>query len=108
MLGLFAALVATVTRAMIGPLIAAITFAFAQSMAMMVPGPADAPLRWFAAFPGMSAWYLRAWITGAEIAPGVFPAASRALPASLFLLAWIALLGGATLARLQRQDLERE
>ena len=107
-LGLFAALVATVTRAMIGPLIAAITFAFAQSMAMMVPGPADAPLRWFAAFPGMSAWYLRAWITGAEIAPGVFPAASRALPASLFLLAWIALLGGATLARLQRQDLERE
>lgn len=107
-LGLVAALIATASRAMIGPLIAAISFAFAQSMAMMILGPSEAPLRWFAAFPGMSAWYLRAWITGAEIAPGVFPATMRALPAALFLAGWIGILGAATLLRFQRQDLTRE
>ena len=107
-LGLVVALIAAASRAMIGPLIAAISFAFAQSMAMLILGPSEAPLRWFAAFPGMSAWYLRAWITGGEIAPGVFADPLRALPAPLFLLGWIGLLGAATLLRFQRQDLTRE
>ncbi len=107
-LGAVAALLATATRAMIGPLIAAICFAFAQQMALMILGPADARLHWFAAFPGMSAWYVRAWITGEQIMPGVFAVASRALPGILFLLGWIALLGAAVLVRFQRQDLPRE
>ncbi len=107
-LGLLAALIATLTRAMIGPLIATISFAFAQQMAMLVLGAATAKLHWFAVFPGLSAWYVRAWLTGAEIAPGIFPEAARALPAALFLLGWMGLLAAAALALFQRQGLTRE
>jgi ABC-2 type transport system permease protein len=107
-LGFVAALIATLTRAMIGPLIATISFTFAQSMAMLVLGGATAKLHWFAVFPGLSAWYVRAWITGAEIAPGIFPETARALPAALFVLCWIGLLAAAALAAFQRQDLTRE
>jgi ABC-2 type transport system permease protein len=102
LIGLFAGLVAVSTRAMVGPLIAAICFSFAQAMALMLLGPADAALRWFAAFPGMSAWYLRAWITGEQILPGIYPDTARALPAALFILGWIGLLGAAALVRFQR------
>ena len=107
-LGFVAALIATLTRAMIGPLIATISFAFAQSMAMLVLGAATAKLHWFAAFPGLSAWYVRAWITGAEIAPGIYPDAARALPAALFVTGWIGVLAAAALAAFQHQDLTRE
>jgi len=107
-LGFVAALIATLTRAMIGPLIATISFAFAQSMAMLALGAATAKLHWFAVFPGLSAWYVRAWITGSEIAPGITAEATRALPAALFVLCWIGLLTAAALAAFQRQDLTRE
>jgi len=107
-LGFVAALIATLTRAMIGPLIATISFTFAQSMAMLVLGGATAKLHWFAVFPGLSAWYVRGWITGAEIAPGIYAEAARALPASLFVALWIVALAALSLAAFQRQDLTRE
>jgi hypothetical protein len=56
----------------------------------------------------MDAYLLRAFASGAQIAPGVAADPSKALPAAVFLLAWIGLLGGAALVHFQRQDLPRE
>jgi len=108
LLGLFVALVAILSRAMIGPLIAAISFAFAQAMALLILGAASAAPHWFAVFPGMSAWYLRAWMTGTEIAPGIFAQTALAALCGLFLLGWIGFLATAALLLFQRQDLTRE
>ena len=107
-LGLVAALLATISRAMIGPLIGTISFAFGQQMAMLILGPATAPLHWFAVFPGMSAWYARAWITGMEIAPGIFAHGGLSGLCGLFVAGWIIVLAAIALAIFQRQDLTRE
>lgn len=107
-LGFIAALFATITRAMIGPLIATICFAFAQQVAMLIVGPASAKLHWFAVFPGMSTWYVRAWFQQAEIAPGIFTQTALAALCVLFVAGWIALLAAITLLLFQRQDLTRE
>ena len=107
-LGLVAALLATISRAMIGPLIGTISFAFGQQMAMLILGPATAPLHWFAVFPGMSAWYVRAWLTDMEIAPGLFAHAGLAALCGLFAAGWIIALATLTVTAFQRQDLTRE
>lgn len=107
-LGLFAALVAVASRAMIGPLIAAISFSFAQLFSMIVFPPWDNRLHLLAAFPGRAVYHLRTWLTGEEMGPGIHADPGLVLPAALVLLGWIVLLGGAALARFQRQDLSRE
>lgn len=107
-LGFLAALLATLTRAMIGPLIATISFTFAQAMAMLLLGPATAELHWFAVFPGMAAWYVRAAASGMEIAPGIFTQSAVAGLCAVIVVAWIGLLAAAALALFQRQDLTRE
>ncbi len=107
-LGAFTALAAIASRAMIGALLAGIFFSFAQGVAMLVVHPWDAPLRFFAYLPGLSATLLRAWASGQQIAPGVFADPARLLPAALFLLAWMAALAGAAIALFQAQDLPRE
>lgn len=107
-LGLFAALVAVASRAMIGPLIAAISFAFAQLFSMMIFPPWDNRWHLLAAFPGRAVHHLRYWLTGEEMGPAIHADPALVLPAALVLLGWILLLGGATLARFQRQDLSRE
>jgi ABC-2 type transport system permease protein len=107
-LGAFTALVAIASRAMIGALLVGIFFSFAQGIAMVLVHPWEAPLRFFAYLPSMSATLLRAWASGQEIAPGVFADPARLLPAALFLLAWMVTLMGATIALFQAQDLPRE
>ena len=107
-LGAFTGLVAVASRAMIGALLAGIFFSFGQGIAMLVVHPWEAPLRFFAYLPSLSAYLLRAWASGQEIAPGVFADPAKLLPAALFLLAWIAGLAGATIALFQGQDLSRE
>jgi ABC-2 type transport system permease protein len=107
-LGAFTALVAVASRAMIGALLAGIFFSFAQGVAMLLVHPWEAPLRFFAYLPSMSAYLLRAWASGQEIAPGVLADPAKLLPATLFLLAWIGALAGATIALFQAQDLSRE
>ena len=107
-LGAFVAIIAIASRAANGALMAGICFAFAQGIAMALVHPWDAPLRWYAALPGMDAYLLRAWASGDAIAPGIFADPARVLPAALILLAWIVLLTGAALVRFQRQDLPRD
>jgi ABC-2 type transport system permease protein len=107
-LGLFAGVVAIASRAMIGPLIAGICFSFAQLFSMIVVPPIDGRWRWLAAFPGRDSYLLRNWLTGDEIMQGLHVDPGIVLPAALFLLGWILLLGAAMLVRFQRQDLPRE
>jgi ABC-2 type transport system permease protein len=108
LLGLFAALIAVMSRAMIGPLIAGICFSFVQLFSMIPFPPWDGRLQYLAAFPGRAAYQLRYALTGEEIGPGMHVDLAIALPSALFLLAWILLLGAAALVRFQRQDLPRE
>ena len=107
-LGLFAALIAVASRAMIGPLIATIAFSFAQLFSMILFPPWDGRLELLAAFPGRAAYHLRALLTGDEIGPDLHADPALTLPAAFFLLGWIILLAAATLVRFQRQDLSRE
>ena len=107
-MGLFTALVAIASRAMTGAVLAAIFFSFAQGIAMAIVHPWEAPLRYFAMLPSMSAYLLRAWASGQQIAPGVFADPAKVLPAAGFLMAWILVLGAACLTLFQRQDLPRE
>lgn len=107
-LGLFAALVAIASRAAIGPLIATISFSFAQLFSMMVFPPWDNRWHLLAAFPGRAVYHLRFWLTGEEMGPDVHADPALVPLAALFLLGWIVLLGTAALARFQRQDLSRE
>jgi ABC-2 type transport system permease protein len=107
-LGLFAALIAIASRAMIGPLIATIAFSFAPLFSFIVFPPWDTRLHLLAAFPGRATFYLRTWITGQEIGPGFHAETAPALLSVLFLLGWIVLLAAAALLHFQRQDLTRE
>ena len=107
-LGTVAALVAVASRAMIGALLTAMFFSFAQSIAMAVIHPWDAPLKDFLYLPSMCAYLIRAWATGQEVAPGVLADPAKILPALAILAAWIVMVGGAALARFQYQDLSRE
>jgi ABC-2 type transport system permease protein len=107
-MGAFTALVAVTTRSMMGALLTGIFFSFAQGVGMAVVHPWEAPLRDFAYLPSMSAYLLRAWASGSEIAPGVMADPAKLVPAALFLLAWIGLLAGAAAAWFQGQDLSRE
>lgn len=107
-LGAFTALVAVATRAITGALLAGIFFSFAQGIGMAVVHPWEAPLKDFALFPDMSAYLLRAWVSGQEMAPGVFADPAKIVPAACFLAAWILVGGGAAAAFFQYQDLPRE
>jgi ABC-2 type transport system permease protein len=107
-LGAVVAFAATVSRATTAALMTGICFSILQTIGMLLVHPFEAPLRWFAALPGMDAYLLRAWASGEPVAPGVTADPAKALPAALFLLAWMLLVGGAALAHFQRQDLPRE
>jgi ABC-2 type transport system permease protein len=107
-IGAFTALIALASRAMMAALLAGIFFVVAQNIGMGLAHPWEAPLRYFAYLPSMSAYLLRAWASGQEVAPGVLADPARLLPATLFLLAWIAGLTGLAAALFQRQDLSRE
>lgn len=107
-LGAVTALAAVACRATTGALMAGIFFSFGQSIAMALAHPWEAPLSTFAALPSMSAYLLRAWASGQQLAPGVIADPDKILPAALFLLAWIAALAGATAILFQSQDLSRE
>lgn len=106
--GVFTAAVAVAGRAMTGALLAGIFFSFAQGIAMAIVHPWEAPLRYFAMLPAMCAYLLRAWASGQQIAPGVFADAALLLPASGFLLLWIAAGAAVAAALFQTQDLPRE
>jgi ABC-2 type transport system permease protein len=108
LLGLVAALVAVVTRAMIGPLIAAICFSFLQPFSLFVFPPWDDRLHLMAAFPGRATYLLRYWLTGEPIGPNLYADTAIALQAGAILLAWILLLAALALVHFQRQDLPRE
>jgi ABC-2 type transport system permease protein len=107
-LGLFVGLVAVACRVTTGALMAGVVFAFAQAIAISIIPMWDAPLRDFALLPALCADLLRAWVSGAQIAPGITADPAKVFPAALFLAVWIMLLGGAALVRFQRQDLPRE
>jgi len=106
--GVFTAAIAVAGRAMTGALLAGIFFSFAQGIAMAIVHPWEAPLRYFAMLPAMCAYLLRAWASGQQIAPGVFADPALLLPASGFLLLWIAAGGAVAAALFQAQDLPRE
>ena len=106
--GVFTAAVAVAGRAMTGALLAGIFFSFAQGIAMAIVHPWEAPLRYFAILPSMCAYLLRAWASGQQITPGVFADPALLLPASGFLLLWIAAGGAVAAALFQAQDLPRE
>jgi ABC-2 type transport system permease protein len=107
-LGAFVALVAIASRAMIAALMAGIFFSFAQSVAMVVLHPWEAPLKDFALLPSLCAYLLRAWASGQEVAPGVYADPAKVIPAALILVAWIGVLTGAAAAVFHKQDLPRE
>jgi len=107
-LGAFVGLVAAVSRAMIGALLAGIVFSFAQTVAMAFVHPWEAPLRDFAILPSMSAYIVRAWAAGQPIAPDVYVNTDKLLPSVLFLAMWIAAIAGAGAMLFQHQDLPRE
>ena len=106
--GVFTAAIAVAGRAMTGALLAGIFFSFAQGIAMAIVHPWEAPLRYFAMLPAMCAYLLRAWASGQQIALGVFADPALLLPASGFLLLWIAAGGAVAAALFQTQDLPRE
>ena len=108
LMGGFVALLAVATRALTGPLLAAIFFSVVQNIGMTLVHPWEAPLRFFAYLPAMSVYVLQAWIQGQEIAPGVHADPAKLLPAALFVLAWITALAAAAAGLFQRQDLPRE
>jgi len=105
-LGALVGLVAAVSRAMIGALLAGVVFSFAQTIAMGFVRPWEAPLRDFAILPSMSAYVLRAWAAGQQIAPDVYT--DKVLPSVLFLVMWIVVVAGASIMLFQHQDLPRE
>ena len=106
--GVFTAAIAVAGRAMTGALLAGIFFSFAQGIAMAIVHPWEAPLRYFAILPAMCAYLLRAWVSVQQIAPGVFADPALLLPASGFLLLWIAAGAAVATALFQAQDLPRE
>ena len=106
--GVFTAAIAVAGRAMTGALLAGIFFSFAQGIAIAIVHPWEAPLRYFAMLPAMCAYLLRAWASGQQIAPGVFADPALLLPASGFLLLWIAAGAAVAAALFQAQDLPRE
>jgi ABC-2 type transport system permease protein len=108
LLAALAALVATVSRAQMAALLAGVFFVIAQAIGMGIVHPWEAPLQDFAYLPVMSAYLLRAWAAGQEIGPGIFADPAKVLPACLFLLLWIGVLGGLAIAVFRRQDLSRE
>ena len=103
-----AALIVTLSRAQIAALLAGIAFVIIQTIAMRLVHPWEAPLRYFAYLPIMSAYLIRTWAAGQEIGPGVLVDPGMVLPAVLFLAAWITVLTGLAVTLFQRQDLSRE
>jgi ABC-2 type transport system permease protein len=106
--GAFTALVAVASRATTGAILAGIFFSFGQGIGMALVHPWEAPLGDFAWLPSMSAYLIRAWASGQEIAPGVFADPAKVLAAILFLLIWMLVLAAAIAALFQAQDLARE
>ena len=102
------ALVATVSRAQMAAMLAGIFFVIAQAIGMGLAQPWEAPLKDFVYLPAMSAYLIRAWSAGTAIGPGTFADPAKIAPAALFLLLWIGLLAGLSIALFRQQDLSRE
>jgi len=107
-MGAFTALVAVASRASMGAILAGIFFSFGQGIGMALVHPWEAPLSDFAWLPSMSAYFIRAWASGQEIAPGMFADPAKVLPAILLLLIWMLVPAAAAAALFQAQDLARE
>jgi ABC-2 type transport system permease protein len=102
------AVIAILFRAALGALMTAMAFSFSQWVAMAIIHPWAVPLSWYAALPRLSAYVLRAFVTGQELAPGIAASSLQASVATLSLLGWMLLLGGCAVGLFQRQELARE
>ena len=102
------AVIAILFRASLGAVVTAMAFSFGQWIAMAIIHPWAAPLSWYAALPRLSAYVLRTFVTGQELAPGIAASGLQASIAALSLLGWMLLLGAAAVALFQRQELARE
>lgn len=107
-LGGIVAVIAIAFRAALGALMTAMVFSFSQWLAMAMVHPWMAPLSWYVALPRLSAYVLRAWVTGQDLAPGIPVDGRQAAVATLSLLGWMLLLGGCAVGLFQRQELARE
>lgn len=102
------AVIAIVFRAAMGALMTAMVFSFGQWIAMAVIHPWQATAGWYVALPRLSAYVLRAWVTGQELAPGIAAHGVQALTAALSLAGWMAVLAALAVGLFQRQELARE
>lgn len=102
------AVIAILFRASLGAVMTAMAFSFGQWVAMAIIHPWAVPLSWYAALPRLSAYVLRAFVTGQELAPGVAASELQAAVAALSLLAWVLLPGVLAMGLFQRQELARE
>ncbi len=102
------AVIAILFRASLGALMAAMAFSVGQWVAMAIIHPWAAPLSWYAAMPRLSAYILRAFATGQDLAPGIAANGLQVSAAALSLLGWMLLLGGCAVGLFQRQELARE
>lgn len=107
-LGGIVAVIAILFRASLGALMTAMAFSFGQWIAMAVIHPWLATPGWYAALPRLSAYVLRAFVTGQQLAPGVGASPAQAGLAALCLLGWVVLLGACALGLFQTQELPRE
>jgi len=109
-LGGIVAVIAIAFRAALGALMTAMVFAVGQWVAMAMVHPWEAPFSWYAALPRLSAYVLRAFVTGQELAPGIAAGAGQgqAGVAALCLVGWMLLLGGCAVGLFQAQELARE
>lgn len=107
-LGAIVAIISIATRAATGALMTAMAFCFGQWLMMVLIHPWQASPVWYAALPRLSAWMLRAFVTGQEVAPGLAATPAQGGLAALCLLIWMT-LGMAVAAGLFRaQELTRE
>jgi ABC-2 type transport system permease protein len=107
-LGTLTALIAIASRAQMAATLSGICFVIAQAIGMGIARPWEAPVQDFAYLPVMSAYLIRAWAAGRQVAPGIFADPAKIVPASLFLLLWIGLLAALSVSLFRRQDLSRE
>lgn len=107
-LGGIVAAIAIATRAATGALMAAMAFCFGQWVLMALLHPWQAAPVWYAALPRLSAYVLRAFVSGQELAPGVAANAAQGGLAALCLLGWMLAALALALGLFQTQELSRE
>ena len=107
-LGGIVAVIAIAFRAATGALMTAMVFSFGQWIAMALIHPWEATPGWYAALPRLSAYVLRAFVTGQDLAPGIGANAAQAGLAAVCLLGWMVLVGACALGLFQTQELARE